>query len=181
MNESGKCYYLCINMLVNKQNVVPPLYTIIMKWPITRLTCFIYFFKRLSLDGSSVFGLYPVVMALQANKRTFHNLYIKESLQSSTNPLVLDILNMCQERGVNVKPCHKLSLNRFSENRPHQVRLVIYTGLPTTDKCEIVLSMHGFCPIVHGIFTEFKKIVDQLHSIHMPCTHFRVWYWMPQI
>lgn len=68
--------------------------------------------------GEILYGVHPVSIALQEQKRDVYCLYIK---QEPLTPGVREIIDACNNRGINheVKPLN--ILGNLSSNRPHQV------------------------------------------------------------
>ena len=73
------------------------------------------------MDGEVLFGVYPILLALQQRKRTCHQLFMKNSLRESDKPLVVELLSLAKEQGVPVRGCDVGTLDYLSRTRPHQV------------------------------------------------------------
>lgn len=71
------------------------------------------------INGELLFGVHPVTLALNVEKRTFYKLYLQASVNKLSDPHQ-QIVTLCNEKGITVMPSDKVVLDRLSGNRPHQ-------------------------------------------------------------
>ncbi|KAG6541433.1 hypothetical protein Mapa_017212 [Marchantia paleacea] len=81
----------------------------------------------LDMEGQAVYGVAPIVSALQACRRTFYTLYMQENLAQNLmtgkrkdKQAVSWIQNKARSLGLTVKEASKHDLNMLVDNRPHQ-------------------------------------------------------------
>ncbi|KAL3681377.1 hypothetical protein R1sor_024333 [Riccia sorocarpa] len=81
----------------------------------------------LEMEGQAVYGVAPIVSALQACRRTFYTLYMQENLAQNLmtgkrkdKQAVAWIQRKVKSLGVTVKEASKHDLNLLVDNRPHQ-------------------------------------------------------------
>ncbi|KAL2620535.1 hypothetical protein R1flu_000740 [Riccia fluitans] len=81
----------------------------------------------LEMEGQAVYGVAPIVSALQASRRTFYTLYMQENLAQNLmtgkrkdKQAVAWIQRKAKTLGVMVKEASKHDLNLLVDNRPHQ-------------------------------------------------------------
>lgn len=73
--------------------------------------------------GEVLFGIHPVLLALQASKRKrFFSLFIHSKQKSKMTKSILQIQTLAKTQGVPVSYVSKSTLTHLSCNRPHQVR-----------------------------------------------------------
>ncbi|CAD5120748.1 DgyrCDS9309 [Dimorphilus gyrociliatus] len=70
--------------------------------------------------GEVLFGVYPVLCAMEQGRRDIHRLHIKESLFNEPGEGIRTILHKSQELGTILKPVTKSTLDSLSQQRPHQ-------------------------------------------------------------
>ena len=73
--------------------------------------------------GDVVYGVSPVMAALEAGRRTIHTLYVQEGVEASKRKdkgAVSSAMERAKELGASVRTASKHDLNMLSENRPHQ-------------------------------------------------------------
>lgn len=73
-------------------------------------------------QADAIYGVSPVLTALRAERRTFHQLLIQDSLQGpgSDRPELAQVEQLAAELGVPVETRDKGRLNSMCRNRPHQ-------------------------------------------------------------
>jgi len=79
-----------------------------------------------------VFGVSPVLAALEAGRRTIHTLYVQEGVDESKRKdkgAVASAMERAKQLGAIVKTASKHDLNMVSENRPHQGLILDSTAL----------------------------------------------------
>jgi 21S rRNA (GM2251-2'-O)-methyltransferase len=79
-----------------------------------------------------VFGVSPVLAALEAGRRTVHTLYVQEGVDESKRKdkgAVTTAMEKAKEMGAVVKTASKHDLNMVSDNRPHQGLILDATAL----------------------------------------------------
>ena len=72
------------------------------------------------VQGEVLYGLYPVLMALQKGKRYLHRVFVKRN--SHQNAMLKSILEAADAKNVEVLECGGSELDLLSHNRPHQVK-----------------------------------------------------------
>ncbi len=93
--------------------------------------------QRLSIRGEVIFGRRPVLLALRQGRRTFHKLYVKDTLnktqdsESRPDAILQEMLVHAAELEVPVEYVPKQVLDRLSwyheqALRQHQVTIEIY-------------------------------------------------------
>ncbi|CAH1800725.1 unnamed protein product [Owenia fusiformis] len=70
--------------------------------------------------GEVLFGLFPVLLALQEQRRSVYKLFIKENLFGADHGVAMEIQKLANEGGVEVKKCPLDVLDGLSSFRPHQ-------------------------------------------------------------
>jgi 21S rRNA (GM2251-2'-O)-methyltransferase len=79
-----------------------------------------------------VFGVSPVLAALEAGRRTIHTLYVQEGVDESKRKdkgAVASAMEKAKQLGAVVKTASKHDLNMVSDNRPHQGLILDATAL----------------------------------------------------
>jgi len=74
-------------------------------------------------DGDHLYGIAPVLAAIQANKRNITELITQEGLDPSNKKdekAASQILALAKEKGIKMREFPKHDLNMMTENRPHQ-------------------------------------------------------------
>ena len=87
---------------------------------------------RETLIGEILFGVSPVLAALEANRRTVHRLLIQDTIDLANRKdakAVERAKKMAEEKGAEVLSVSKHDLNMFTENRPHQGLALDCSGL----------------------------------------------------
>ncbi|KXZ51241.1 hypothetical protein GPECTOR_13g728 [Gonium pectorale] len=78
---------------------------------------------RDSLQGEALYGVFPVLAALRAKRRTVHRAFLFESIDLSKRKdagLIRQIESLCATAGVPVTRTGRHELNLMSHDRPHQ-------------------------------------------------------------
>ncbi|CAM6086521.1 unnamed protein product [Calypogeia fissa] len=81
----------------------------------------------LPVEGQAVYGVAPIISALQISRRTFYTLYMQENLllniglgRRKDKGAITTIEKMAKGMGVTIKEASKHDLNMLVDNRPHQ-------------------------------------------------------------
>lgn len=75
-------------------------------------------------QGEVLHGVFPVMIALEQGRRTFHKLYVKADFAERPRTKIRKIMALAEEKGVEIDPCSSMKINHLSQNRPHQVSVL---------------------------------------------------------
>ncbi|GFR65299.1 rRNA methyltransferase 1, mitochondrial [Elysia marginata] len=102
-----------------------------------------------TIHGEVVFGLHPVYLALQAERRSkFHTLYIDGKFVETghRNKAIEKVLEVARHKNIRIHPLSKLFLDQLAGNRPHQGVCLDSDELDVTEwtyETEVSSSHHG--------------------------------------
>ncbi|XP_064620878.1 rRNA methyltransferase 1, mitochondrial-like [Lineus longissimus] len=72
-----------------------------------------------SLEGEVLFGLHPILITLEQNRRSFHRLFLKDSIPRDEG-VVRKIVQVAETKGIEVIPLPVKMLDILSKGAPHQ-------------------------------------------------------------
>ena len=76
-----------------------------------------------------MFGMFPVILALECRKRTFHQIYLKDTFQWTLRNDIKSLVSLAEEKEISIKYLHHEQLAALSGGRPHQVDLSFQINL----------------------------------------------------
>lgn len=96
-----------------------------------------------------LFGMFPVLMALKAEHRACHRLFIvkhyfddtAKGVLSKNDKVLEEILHLAEKLNIEIIPSHPKYLSDITEDRPHQVSLI-------TTSCEL-----------HNQYNHFRLVI----------------------
>ena len=74
-------------------------------------------------DGDHLYGIAPILAAIQSNKRNISELITQEGIDPSNKKdekAASQILSLAKEKGIKIREFPKHDLNMMTDNRPHQ-------------------------------------------------------------
>ena len=74
-----------------------------------------------SLQGEVLFGLHPILITLEQNRRSFHRPFLKDTLKSVDEGVLGKIVRLAEEKDIDVVSTPGQILDALSKGANHQV------------------------------------------------------------
>lgn len=75
---------------------------------------------RPETKGEIIYGIHSILLAITANRRQFHKVFMRDRLIGSDRPIIKQLVSAAREKGIEVEECSKSHLDSLSQARPHQ-------------------------------------------------------------
>ena len=71
-------------------------------------------------DSDFLYGVSPIISALRSERRTFHQLWLQDTLSGDSKQTLREIERLAETHGIEILRRDKGTLNGMCRNRPHQ-------------------------------------------------------------